>query len=338
MATVRKLSSGKWNAQVRRKGHSPISKSFVNQKDAYIWIRSIESDMDKGIYINRSSTENTTLADALIRYKNEITPCKKGSIRELGRINLWIRNPLSKRSLASLKSIDFAKYRDARLKEVAPGTVRLELALVSHLFTILQKEWNIPVSNPLSNIRKPSPSNARTRRLEDNEEERLLFACKESRNPLLYSLVVLAIETGMRLGELLKIEWQDINLSKRIAFLADTKNGSNRTIPLSHKAIEILSDTPKHITNKRIYWAWPQKPDAISGAWRPALERAGISGLRFHDLRHEATSLFFEKGLNVLEVAAITGHKSIQMLQRYTHIKPESLVSKLDQPYINKAQ
>lgn len=330
MATVRKLSSGKWNAQVRRKGHPPISKSFVNQKDANVWVRSIESDMDKGIYINRSSAENTTFADSLIRYKNEITPSKKGSSRELGRINLWIRNPLSKRSLASLKSIDFAKYRDARLKEVAPGTVRLELALVSHLFTILQKEWNIPVNNPLSNIRKPSPSNARTRRLEDNEKERLLFACKQSRNPLLYSLVVLAIETGMRLGELLKIEWQDINLTKRIAFLVDTKNGSNRSIPLSQKTMEILSDIPKHIANRRIFWIWPKNPDAISGAWKPALKRAGISGLRFHDLRHEATSLFFEKGLNVMEVAAITGHRSIQMLQRYTHIKPESLLSKLD--------
>lgn len=157
--------------------------------------------MDKGLYINRSSAENTTLTDALVRYKNEITPTKKGCSRELGRINLWLAHPLSKRSLSSLKSIDFAKYRDARLKEVAPGTVRLELALVSHLFTILQKEWNIPASNPLSNIRKPSPSNARTRRLEDDEQHRLLSACKQSKNPLLYSLVaLLAIETGMRLG------------------------------------------------------------------------------------------------------------------------------------------
>ncbi len=99
---------------------------------------------------------------------------------------------------------------------------------------------------------------------------------------------------------------------------------------LSYKAINTLINTPKHIKSKRVFWIWPQKPDAISGAWRPALKRAGITGLRFHDLRHEATSHFFEKGLNVLEVAAITGHKSIQMLQRYTHIKPESLVSKLD--------
>lgn len=330
MATVRKLASGKWNAQIRRKGHSTLSKSFITQKDAYIWIRNIESEMDKGSFINRSSAENTTLAEALIRYRDEVTPSKKGKSRELGRINMWLKHPLSKRPLSSLNSADFAKYRDTRLKEVAAGTVRLELALISHLFTIVKKEWSIPVDNHLSNIRKPSPSNARTRRLEENEEERLLIACKQSRNPLLYYLVVLAIETGMRLGELLKIEWQDINLVKRTIFLSDTKNGSNRTIPLSYRAIEVLSTIPNHIKSKRVFWIWPQKPDAISGAWKPALERAGITNLRFHDLRHEATSQFFEKGLNVLEVAAITGHKSIQMLKRYTHIKPESLINKLD--------
>lgn len=330
MATVRKLASGKWNAQVRRKGHAPISKTFTNQKDAFIWIRCIESEMDRGTYINRSSTENATLADALIRYRNEITPYKKGHEREQGRINHWLAHPYSKCQLSSLKSIDFAKYRDARLKEVSTGTVRLELALISHVFTILRKEWNFPIDNPITNIRKPKPSKARDRRLVNEEKECLLKACKQSRNPQLYALVVMAIETGMRLGELLKMEWADINLSKRTIFLDDTKNGSSRTIPLSYKAIETLINIPKHIKSKRVFWIWPQKPDAISGAWRPALKRAEITGLRFHDLRHEATSQFFERGLNVLEVAAITGHKSIQMLQRYTHIKPETLVSKLD--------
>jgi integrase len=330
MATVRKLASGKWNAQIRRKGHTPISKTFINQKDAFIWIRCMESEMDKGTYINRSSAENTTLEDVLIRYRNEITLHKKGYEREQGRINHWLAHPYSKHSLSSLKSVDFAKYRDARLKEVSTGTVRLELALISHVFTILRKEWNFPADNPVTHIRKPKPSRARNRRLENDEKERLLTACKQSRNPQIYPLVVMAIETGMRLGELLKMEWADINLSKRTIFLDDTKNGSSRTIPLSYKAIETLINIPNHIKSKRVFWIWPQKPDAISGAWRPALKRAEIIGLRFHDLRHEATSHFFERGLNILEVAAITGHKSIQMLQRYTHIRPESLVSKLD--------
>jgi integrase len=330
MATVRKLSSGKWNAQIRRKGHSPISKSFINQKDAHTWIRTIESDMDKGVYINRSSAENTTLADTLVRYRDEITPTKKGSSQELRRIATWLNHPLAKRSMSSLKSTDFVKHRDVRLKEVASNTVRLELALISHLFSVAHKEWNIPVSNPLADIRKPKPSNARIRRLEDNEEQRLLKACRQSRNPLLYSLVVIAVETAMRLGELLSLEWKDINLTKRIAFLTDTKNGNARTIPLSARAIEIFYAIPKHITDKRVFWVWKPRNDAMNGAFLSAVRKAGIANLHFHDLRHEAASRLFEKGLNVLEVATITGHKSIQMLQRYTHIRPESLISKLD--------
>lgn len=333
MATIRKLVSGKWNVQVRRKGHSPISKSFINQKDAGQWVRHVEADMDKGAFVNRSEAENTTLAEALVRYRDEVTPHKKGARRETIRLAAWISHPLSKRSLASIKSLDLARYRDARLKEVSSNTVRLELAIVSHLFTIAIQEWNIPIINPLSNIRKPKPSNARTRRLKGDEEDRLLAACKESRNVLLYSLVVLAIETGMRLSELLKITWSDINLEKRIILLKDTKNGNARTIPLSLRAIEILIEIQKEMrnpTNDRVFYLWKQRPDAMNGAWVAAVKKANLDDFHFHDLRHEATSKLFEKGLNVLEVAAITGHKTIQMLSRYTHIRPESLISKLD--------
>lgn len=330
MATIRKLASGKWNAQVRRKGHAPISKSFINQKDAAQWGRLIESDMDKGVFIDRSAAEITTLADALKRYQLEVTPHKKGADRERDRLAVWLHHPLAKRSLSSLKSKDFAQYRDARLKQVSSNTVRLELAIVSHLFTIALKEWGIPAVNPLSGIRKPKPSNSRTRRLEGDEEDRLLRACKGSRNALLYSIVVVAIETGMRLSELLKLTWADVDFAKRLAYLEDTKNGTGRAIPLSIRAIEVLSAMPRNIATSRVFYAWPQRPDAISGAWNPAKERAGIVDLHFHDLRHEAASRLFEKGLNVMEVASITGHKTVQMLYRYTHLKPESLLAKLD--------
>lgn len=330
MAAVRKMASGKWNAQVRRKGHTPISKSFTNQKDAFIWIRSIESDMDRGSYINRSTADRTTLAEALERYRVEITPSKKGASQELRRIAVWLQHPLAKRSLSSLKAMDFVKHRDIRCASVASNTVRLELALISHLFKIAKQEWNLPVGNPLADIRKPKPSNARTRRLEEDEEQLLLTACKASQNPLLYSLVVVAIETAMRLSELLKMEWKDVNLSKRIVFLSDTKNGTSRTIPLSDRAINVLSAIPKHITDKRVFWVWKPRSDAMNGCFKTAVKKAGLLDFHFHDLRHEATSQLFEKGLSMMEVAAITGHKSLSMLQRYTHIRPESLLQKLN--------
>jgi integrase len=330
VATVRKLKSGIWNAQVRRKGHPPISKSFINQKDAHTWIRITESEMDRGVFVNRNAAESLTLAEALIRYRSEITPHKKGRNQEERRIAAWLSHPLAKRSLASLQSKDFVKHRDARCAAVASNTVRLELALISHLFTIAMQEWNIPVSNPLANIRKPKSSNARTRRLEEQEEGRLFEACKQSQNPLLYPLVVLAIETAMRLSELLKVEWKDVDLKKRLIFLSDSKNGSGRIIPLSIRSVEAISLIPKHIVDKRLFYTWKQRSDAMNGAFKLAVKKAGMENFHFHDLRHEATSRLFEKGLNVMEIAAISGHKSMQMLQRYTHIRPNLLIDKLD--------
>lgn len=329
MATIRKLSSGKWNAQVRRKGHSPISKTFINQKDATQWVRLVESDMDKGVFIDRGAAEITTLEDALNRYLQEVTFHKKGAVRERDRVVVWLRHPLAKRSLSSLKAQDFAQYRDARLKQVSSNTVRLELAIVSHLFTIALKEWGLPVINPITGIRKPKPSNSRTRRLDGDEEGRLLAACKGSKNVLLYFLVVMAIETGMRLSELLGLTWNDVDLTKRLAYLADTKNSSPRMVPLSLRAVDTLTKIPRHVTNNRVFWIWPERSDAISGSWNPAKERAGIVDLHFHDLRHEAASRLFEKGMNPIEVAQITGHKTLQMLKRYTHLRVEDLLVKL---------
>ncbi|WON72755.1 site-specific integrase [Nitrosospira sp. Is2] len=331
MATVRKLSSGKWNAQVRRKGHSPISKSFTYEKDAHVWIRSIESDMDRGSYVNRSTADSTTLGEALERYRDEITPKKKGKDQELRRIAVWLKHPLARRSLSSLKGKDFAKHRDDRLlKRCSAGTLRLELALISHLYTIALKEWGIPVTNPVSLIRKPTANNARTRRLEDDEEDRLLNACRLSKNILLYPIAVLAIETAMKLSELLNMEWTDIDIKKRIIVLSDTKNGTARTIPLSLRAIDILSSIPKHIACRRVFFTWLPRSDAMNGAFKTAVKKAGMDNFHFHDLRHEATSRYFELGMNVMEVSAITGHKSLQMLRRYTHISNNVLINKLD--------
>jgi integrase len=186
--------------------------------------------MDRGVFVNRTEAEGTTLAEALKRYLREITPSKKGASKEASRIGAWIKHPIASRSLASLKGADFARYRDERIQSGASsGTVLRDLSIVSHLFTVAATDWGMAVLNPLNNVRKPKPGKARTRRLEGDEEERLLKACKGSRNALLYPLVVVAIETGMRLSELLGLTWGDVDLTKQLAYLADTKNGDSRT-------------------------------------------------------------------------------------------------------------
>jgi integrase len=145
---------------------------------------------------------------------------------------------------------------------------------------------------------------------------------------MLEPLIILALETGMRLGELLGLEWPRVKLDTRVAHLPVTKNGEPRSVPLSSKAIETLMRVPRNLQNHRVFWTWTRS-DSVENAWKRAVVNAEIIGLRFHDLRHEATSRLFERGLSLPEVASITGHKTWSMLRRYTHLKAEDLAAKL---------
>jgi integrase len=140
-------------------------------------------------------------------------------------------------------------------------------------------------------------------------------------------VIIFAIETGMRRGKVLSLCWDNVHLGKRHVHLLDTKNGASREVPLSPQALELLRELPRNIGSDQD--VFPLHFEALKSSWRRACCSAGIIDLRFHDLRHEATSKFFEKGLNVMEVAAITGHKDPRMLQRYTHLRAEKLALKL---------
>ena len=317
MASIRKLPSGKWNVRITRQGFPLQTKSFITRTDADKWARTIESEMDRGCFVCRSEAETTTLGAALERYKREVTPHKKGAHQEVKRIKLWLATDLAKRSLASLKGSDFAAYRDKRLAAVASNTVRLELAIISHLFTIAQQEWDMPLTNPVQSIRKPKGSNARTRRLEGDEEARLLAAVGHAELRL---LITLALETGMRQGELVSLTWQEIDLQQSVIKKQDSKNGEPRTIPLTFKAKAVLPDRGIG----RLFKCFPRS------AWELALMKAGIKDFHWHDLRHEAVSRLFERGMNPMEVASVSGHKTMQMLKRYTHLRAADLLLKME--------
>jgi len=227
-----------------------------------------------------------------------------------------------------------AQYRDVRLKEVTANTVRLELAFLSVVFEQCRKEWGLAVSNPVRQIRMPKPGKPRQRRLEAGEEDALLAACKVSRAYYLHSFVVLAIETGMRSGEILAVTWANVNFDRRTIFLPDTKNGSPRTVPLSTRALNAIHALPRSI-NGRLFSSGYH---SIHNAFKLAVTKAQathpdnlafLRGLRFHDLRHEAVTRLFERGLNPIEVGMVSGHKTLSMLQRYTHLRSEELVAKL---------
>jgi integrase len=206
-----------------------------------------------------------------------------------------------------------------------PNTIRLHLALLSHLFKVARTEWGMEsIDNPVEFVRKPKLPQGRDRRLVDDEESRLLTAC-QSVNPELVSIVRFAIETGMRQGEIMGMTWDKVDVKHRTVTLDNTKNGEKRVVPLSSAALLVLSKRPRKISGK----VWEYGQEGVKYAFPAACKKANIKDLRFHDLRHEATSRLFEKGLNPMQVAAITGHKTLQMLKRYTHLKAEDLAKLL---------
>jgi integrase len=204
-----------------------------------------------------------------------------------------------------------------------------ELNTVSHAIEIATREWGLWLPrNPVKLVRRPQVPRGRTRRLQEGEELRLMLACDLGRTPLLKPLLVLALETAMRRGELLSLEWRHIDLNRCVAHLPLTKNGDSRDIPLSRRAVAILRVL---IADERrdTVRVFPVTGNSVRLAFEHLRARAGMSDLHFHDLRHEAVTRLFEKGLNIAEVSAISGHKELRMLQRYTHLRAVDLVSRL---------
>ena len=323
MATFRKRAD-KWQARVQRSGQSSLAKSFNTKADAVKWARHTESQLDLGTLAPKEAMP--PLMRIVARYLAEVTPTKKGSKQELNRGRQIARTSLGSMQLDKITSEAVSKYRDGRLCEVSNNTVRLELAFISVVFEQCAKEWGYKVTNPVKQIRIPKPGKPRQRRLRPGEEEALLASCAASSATYLHSLVVLAIETGMRFGELVSITWNNVDLAARTIHLPDTKNGHPRTVPLSTRALGAIRAVPSGYEGR----VFTGKPGSIRAAFGAALKRSGVgSDLRFHDLRHEAVTRLFEKGLNPIEVGMISGHRSMSMLQRYTHLGPKELLMKL---------
>ncbi|TPM99531.1 site-specific integrase [Mesorhizobium sp. B2-1-3A] len=332
MASLRKRND-KWQAQVRRTGHTPISKTFINRADALRWIRQTEQELDRSaLAYDPSTLQRTTVADLLRRYVSDVTPAKRGHASEAKRIEVFLRYDWGNLTLARITPQVFTRYRDKRLREVEAGTVIRELGLLRTVFEVARREWDIPLhANPVASVRKPKAASGRSRRLYADEFAALLTACADGRTEWLEPGIKLAIETGMRRGELLNIRRADLDLANGLLSIPETKTDIPRTIPLSENAVVILRSLMDTATTDRLF---PVSANAFRLAWerckrRAAKDKPGIIDLRFHDLRHEAVSRFFELGLNVPEVAAISGHKDPRMLFRYTHLKPEDIVAKL---------
>lgn len=324
MATIEQRANGTWRTKIRKKGYPSLSASFDTKAEAQRWAAEIEGDMSRKRFVDTREAEATTLAEALARYGREVSVEKKGARQELTRIKSWAEGKYGSKSLAELRSSHLAEYRDARLAEGAStNTVRLSLALISHLYTVAIKDWGIEgLSNPVTKLRMPKGSQERDRRPSAAELKGVLEAAKgiHSEMPI---IIEVAIETAMRRGELLTLRREHVR--GKHALLEDTKNGSRRLVPLSSRARALLDLLPARIDGNVFSLA----PHSVSQYFLKACRAAGVDDLHFHDLRHEGTSRLFEKGLSIMEAASITGHKTMNMLRRYTHLCPNTLADKL---------
>jgi len=342
MATLVKTNSGSWKAIIRKQGWPITAKTFRTKRDATDWARSAEDEMVRGVYLSRAGSERMTFEAALNRYLTEITPTKKPTTQRSERASAkHLSKFLGKYSMAAVTSELAASYRDTRIADgKSNNTVRIELAMLSNLFTVAIQEWGLGLTyNPVANIRKPSPGQGRDRRLSNDEERRLLETVDRYSNPMLAWIVRIAIETSMRQSEILNLRIPHVDLASRVARLQDTKNNSARTVPLSAQATAVLKAAIEHplrpAETDLVFFGEPGKdgkrrPYQFTKIWGDIKRELGMSDLHFHDLRHEAVSRLVEGGLSDQEVASISGHKSMQMLRRYTHLRAEDLVEKLD--------
>ena len=327
MANIRRRQ-GRWQAQVRRKGYSQVTKTFTSKEAAKRWIKAVETDMERGEFKPRL---DMTVGQLIKRYQTDIIPKQKAHQSALVRCRR-LRRMLGKINLSDLSPAHLASYRDERLKSIKPNTLKRELSILSSAINTAIIDWGIPIpSNPVAMTRIPKYDDSRDRRLKDGEEEKLLAIAK----PVYRRAIIIAVETAIRRGELLNIRKSHINFDKQTLHIPETKTDTPRTIPLSTRAIKALRDQIKSISDANVVQMErdPKLFSMSSPMFRHEIHRYRVKldmeDWRFHDLRHEGTSRLFEKGLNTMEVASITGHEDLRMLKRYTHIKPELLVERL---------
>ncbi len=317
-----------YRVKVRRKGYPTQTATFTRLTDARKWAQVTEAAIVEGRHFTTTEAKRHTLADLIDRYLQDVLPHKSASSIYMQTLQLqWWKGQLGSHLLADLTPALLAAYRDTLSrgadKPRANSTVNRYLAALSHVFTVAVREWGWLDESPMQKVRKPKEPRGRVRFLSDDERERLLDACKASRNPYLSTVVVLALSTGARRGELLSLTWQHVDFQRDTILLDETKNDQRRALPLTGYALELML---QHARNRRsdTDLVFPRrdgaKPVRIREAWDNAVKRARIEDFTFHDLRHSAASYLAMNGATLAEISEVLGHKTLSMVKRYAHL------------------
>lgn len=339
MANIEKRISkdGKtsYRVKIRLKSFPSQSATFERLTDAKRWVQQTESAIREGRHFKTSEAKRHTLAELIDRYCQNVLPNKPKSARDQMRQFEWWKTELGDHALADVTPALLAQCRDklsngitSHGKPRTPATVNRYMAALSVAFTTALKEWGWVDDNPMRKVTKPKEPRGRVRYLSDDERDRLLKVCKDSSNPYLYTVVVLALSTGMRLGEIMGLTWDAVDLNQGRAILHETKNGDRRAVAITGHALELLRELSKvrRIDSKLLFPAnkttpqKPQKPMDLRSPWEAAVQKAEIEDFHFHDLRHSAASYLAMNGASLAEIAEVLGHKTLQMVMRYAHL------------------
>lgn len=345
MASIRERIDNDGNTsyqtQVRIHGYPPRSATFLRKTDAKKWAVQTETEIRTGMTIRKNSASQHTVREMLERYKETVLIDKAGGGKDhKTHIAFWIEQ-LGHYALSEVstdlvtRSIDKLKKKKTRLgTPPAPATVLRYMMALSHAFTVARKQWNWCESSPVENVQRPKIKNERTRYLTDAERETLLAACKISTNADLYLVVILAISTGMRKGEIMGMRWQDIHTSPEQNFtrahLTKTKNNQDRSVLITSQALQLLEERRAKVTEgtpgktaSGLIFPGPistDHPTDLRKPWAAAMKTAGIEEFRFHDLRHTTASYLAMDGASLLSISKVLGHKTTKMTERYAHL------------------
>jgi integrase len=324
MASIRKLKSG-WRAEVFRRG---IRKSqvFQNKLEAKNWAAREEAS----ILNQEAQKSQVSFGKVMDRYAREVSPAKRGARWEQIRLEKIGRDTLAGISMADLNAGHLADWRDRRLREVSPASVNREMVLLSAVLTQARKEWQLIGENPMSDVRKPTKPAARDRRVSQDELERLKVSAGEDLTKTTaraFHAFLFAIETAMRAGEVVGLEWDKVDLESRVCHLPMTKNGTRRDVPLSQEAVRLLEVLPS--ANQKKGSVFELSSSQTESLWRKIRDRAGVTDLHFHDSRHEAITRLSRK-LDVLSLARMVGHRNLNQLMAYYNESAADLAKRLD--------
>ena len=340
-----------YTARIRVKGFPQQTATFARKTDARLWAQKTEASIWEGKYFSQAESKKHTFSDLATRYIKTAIGNKSPKVRiqYQQQLKKWCEM-IGDRSLAEINPAVISECREKLSEEKthlgkirSSASINRYMAVLSSIFSVAVREWQWVEENPVKKIKKLKESEGRNRFLSEDEIDRLIKACRESKNKNLLLAVVLSLSTGARQMEIWGLKWREVDLNEGTATLIETKNSQIRVVPIQSYALELMREKSKfmRIETNLVFPSTvdPQKPFDFRKAWKAALRKAQIDDFRWHDLRHSAASYLAMNGASIREIAEILGHKTLQMSMRYAHLTEnhsKSLVKAMNKKMFRK--